>query len=172
MRYFRARYGGSPLHLLLILCSFALTAYAGVRLLGTNALAVAVWFVGAALVHDLVLLPLYTLLDRAVRRLLPAGAATSADRAADRAALINHVRVPGLVSLLLLLVWYPLVLRRVPGYAAATGLSPDVFLGHWLLVTAALFAASAVWYVVSLALRDRPGPQDGSHDGRRVTGDG
>ncbi|MFD7898552.1 hypothetical protein [Streptomyces sp. NPDC059743] len=162
MRYFRARYGGSPLHLLLILCSFALTAYAGVRLLGTNALAVAVWFVGAALVHDLVLLPLYTLLDRAVRRLLPAGATTSTDRASDRAALINHVRVPGLVSLLLLLVWYPLVLRRVPGYTVTTGLSADVFLGRWLLVTAALFAASAVWYVASLAFRDRPGPHTDS----------
>ncbi|MFE1852583.1 hypothetical protein ACFYYI_12515 [Streptomyces sp. NPDC002387] len=50
-------YGSNPLHLLVPICSFALTAYGMVRLFAIRPLAVAVWFVGAAIVHDLVLLP-------------------------------------------------------------------------------------------------------------------
>ena len=53
---------GSPLQLLLLVCSFALAGYAGVRLLEGDWFGVALWFVGAALLHDLVLLPLYAAL--------------------------------------------------------------------------------------------------------------
>ncbi|EFL18948.1 LOW QUALITY PROTEIN: lipoprotein, partial [Streptomyces sp. C] len=67
---FRHRYGASPFHLLLVLASFALACYAGVRLLEGDPLGVAVWFVGAAILHDLVLLPLYAVADLAVQRLL------------------------------------------------------------------------------------------------------
>ncbi|MFI9063939.1 hypothetical protein ACIGQE_18970 [Streptomyces sp. NPDC053429] len=129
---FRRRYGASPLHLLLVLASFALTAYAGVRLLKGDTVGVALWFVGAALLHDLVLLPAYSLLDRAAQ--LPKAPWPS----------VNYVRVPAFVSGLLLLVWWPLVLGRVSHYTAATALPADGFLGRWLLITAALFAASAV----------------------------
>jgi hypothetical protein len=140
---FRARYGASPLHLLLVLCSFALALYAGLRLLKGDPVRVAVWFVAAALLHDLVLLPLYTVTDRALQLLLPGrGTRTGAGRV--NYGRVNYVRVPGLVSLLLLAVWYPLILRRVPGFQLTTGLSPGAFLGHWLLITAALFAASAL----------------------------
>ena len=59
---------GSPLQLLLLSCSFALAAYAGVRLLAGDWLGVALWVVGAAVLHDLVLLPLYAAADRAVVR--------------------------------------------------------------------------------------------------------
>lgn len=69
MAAFRRRYGASPLHLLLVLASFALAAYAGVRLLKGDTLGVALWFVGAALLHDLVLLPFYAVTDRAAQRL-------------------------------------------------------------------------------------------------------
>ena len=55
---------GSPLQLLLLACSFALAGYAGVRLLAGDWFGVALWFVGAALLHDLVLLPLYAVADR------------------------------------------------------------------------------------------------------------
>jgi hypothetical protein len=57
---------GSPLQLMLLGCSFALAAYAGVRLLADDWVGVALWIVGAALLHDLVLLPLYVAADRAV----------------------------------------------------------------------------------------------------------
>ena len=56
-------YGSGPLHLLVLICSFALAAYALVRLFSLRPLEVAIWFVGAAILHDLILLPLYSLAD-------------------------------------------------------------------------------------------------------------
>lgn len=68
MSGFRDRYGASPLHLLLVLTSFAVALYAGLRLLRGDTLGVLIWFVGAALVHDLLFLPVYSLTDRVVQR--------------------------------------------------------------------------------------------------------
>ncbi|MFD9359659.1 hypothetical protein [Streptomyces sp. NPDC060031] len=142
---FRRRYGASPLHLLLVLASFALAVYAGLRLLQGDTLGVAVWFVGAALLHDLVLLPLYSVTDRAAQALFTRGPGPTPP--VPRVS-VNYVRVPAFVSGVLLLVWWPLVLRRVEHYTAATALPAGGFLGRWLLITAALFAASAVILVV------------------------
>lgn len=138
---FRAWYGASPFQLLLVLCSFALTAYAGIRLLDGDTLGVVLWFVGAAVVHDLVLVPLYSAADRALRGVAGRG---HSNREQSNRELINYVRVPAVISLLLLLVWYPLIFDRVGRYASYTGLEPGVFMGRWLLVTAALFAVSAL----------------------------
>ncbi|MFJ3772831.1 hypothetical protein ACIPX0_14165 [Streptomyces sp. NPDC090075] len=127
---------GSPLQLLLLACSFALAAYAGVRLLAGDWLGVALWVVGAALLHDLVLLPLYSLADRALVRGLGA---------AGRREWMLYVRVPAALSALLLLVWFPLISGAVAGhYRSATGLSPDGYLTRWLLITAVLFGGSAL----------------------------
>ncbi|MER6776693.1 MULTISPECIES: hypothetical protein [unclassified Streptomyces] len=145
---FRRRYGASPLHLLLVLVSFALAVYAGLRLFEGDTLGVAVWFVGAALLHDLVLLPLYSVTDRAAQALFTRGSGPTPP--VPRVS-VNYVRVPAFVSGVLLLVWWPLVFRRVEHYTAATALPADGFLGRWLLVTGALFAASAV----VLAVRTR-----------------
>ncbi|MFE6049433.1 hypothetical protein ACFQ6N_01600 [Kitasatospora sp. NPDC056446] len=152
-RGFRERYGASPLHLLLLVCSFALALYAGIRLLKGDPLGVAIWFVGAALLHDLVLLPLYTLTDRAAQALT--GVRRASAGGAHRMPAVNYLRVPAFLSLLLLVVWYPLILRRVPGYHAATGLDPAVFLGRWLLLTAAFFAVSALCLLAATARRRR-----------------
>lgn len=137
---------GSPFQILLLACSFALAGYAGVRLLdGDDWFEIALWFVGAALVHDLVLLPLYAAADRAL------------GKAAGRH--VMYVRVPAGLSLLLLLVWFPLITGRVSErYSSATGLSPDGFLARWLLVTAVLFGASAVLFALRLrrAAKERP----------------
>ncbi|WP_329383245.1 hypothetical protein OG625_21030 [Streptomyces sp. NBC_01351] len=142
---FRRRYGASPLHLLLVLASFALAVYAGLRFLKGDTLGVAVWFVGAALLHDLVLLPLYAVTDRAAQALFErtAGAGKPAPRAS-----VNYVRVPAFVSGVLLLVWWPLVFRQVGHFTASTALPADGFLARWLLITAGLFAASAVVLLV------------------------
>jgi hypothetical protein len=132
----------------LLACSFALSAYAGIRLFAEDWFGVALWFVGAALLHDLVLLPVYAALDRALVR--------AAGRHRDRVA---YVRVPAALSLLLLLVWFPLISGQVAGrYASATGLSPDGFLTRWLLLSAALFGGSAVLFVLRLrrATKERP----------------
>ncbi|GGX44760.1 hypothetical protein O1M07_04265 [Streptomyces albulus] len=157
----RAHYGGSLAHLVLVLCSLALTCYAGFRLLRGDTLGIVIWFVGAALLHDLVLLPLYTVTDRLVQ-LLFRGRRGRKPRSRDTAGgtrpvtgRVNYIRVPAFVALLLLLVWYPLVLGRVPGFTAYTGLPADVFWGRWLLITAVLFAASAACLLVTM-WRARP----------------
>lgn len=139
---------GSPLQLLLLACSFALTAYAGVRLLADDWFGVALWVVGAALLHDLVLLPLYAAADRAVVRGLGA-----------RREWVPYVRVPAALSALLLLVWFPLISGAVERrYRSATGLSPDGFLARWLLISAVLFGGSALLLVLRLrrATKGRP----------------
>ncbi|MFF4894856.1 hypothetical protein [Streptomyces sp. NPDC001068] len=144
---------GFPLHLLLVLASFAIALYAGIRLLKGDTLGVVVRFVGAALLHDLVLLPCYSLTDRAVRSLSRAG------RVPDESAhtqSVNHLRVPAFVSGLLFLVRWPLILSQGGHCTADTGLSTDGFLARWLLITAALFVASAMVRVVRTWLRPRP----------------
>lgn len=137
---------GSPLQLLLLGCSFALAGYAGVRLLADDWFAVALWFVGAAVVHDLVLVPLYAGADRALARVLGG---------AGRREWTVFLRVPAALSGLLLLVWFPLISGRVAdSYRSGTGLSGDRFLSRWLLITAVLFGGSAVLLALkSLRLR-------------------
>jgi hypothetical protein len=132
----RDRYGASPLHLLAHLAVLPLVAWAllqvaerpdGVRIL--------VWLALSAVVHDLVLLPFYGLLDRAGRR--QAGPA------------VNYVRAPALLSGLLLLVFFPVISGKgEPSFNRASGLTYDGYLARWLLITAALFALSVVVYLV------------------------
>ncbi|AUG75351.1 hypothetical protein CFP65_0384 [Kitasatospora sp. MMS16-BH015] len=150
MRRFRRWYGSSPLHLLALAGCFALAWYAGSRLLDQEALRVALWFAGAAVVHDLLLFPLYSAVDRGAQAVLPA---TTTD-APSRPAYINYLRFPAFGSAVLFLVWLPLILGLVDGFAATTGLDESVFLPRWLLVTAILFALSALVLGIRL-LRDR-----------------
>ncbi|WP_405639155.1 hypothetical protein [Streptomyces uncialis] len=160
MSGFRDRYGASPLHLLLVLTSFAVALYAGLRLLRGDTLGVLIWFVGAALVHDLFFLPVYSLTDRVVQRWCgPPAVRTGHDATPVPAvATVNHLRVPFFLSGLLLLVWWPLILRQVPHYTATTGLPADVFLGRWLLITASLLAVSAVCLLVRMRRAGRAAP--------------
>lgn len=137
---FRAAYGASPLHLLSMLTALVLAGYTVSRVIDSPAIvALAIWFVGAIVAHDLVLFPLYSAADRGLQAL---GA-----RAPGGVSPVNHVRVPVLLSGLLLLIWAPLILGLgEETYAASSGLSKDVFLGRWLVVTAVLLLASAVLY--------------------------
>lgn len=147
MAAFRRVYGSHPLHLLTLIAGFALFGYA-VATLGLSALwnprswwqSIVVWFAAAVVGHDLVLYPLYTLADRVLllSRRLPAPVP-----------LINHLRVPALGAALTFLVFSPGILRQgAPTYVAATGLTQEPFLGRWLLLVAAMFAASALAYAV------------------------
>ncbi|MET8615298.1 hypothetical protein [Streptomyces misionensis] len=155
MARFTRWYGSGPLHLLVLLASFALTGYAMVRLFAVQPFAVAIWFVGAAILHDLVLLPLYSLADLSALSVLR-------HRAADGPAVpwINHLRVPAFLSGLLLLVWFPLILRMSAPYTKDTGLSDTVYLGRWLAITGVLFAASAVAFALRLRRARRAGRGD------------
>jgi hypothetical protein len=157
------RYGASPLHVLGHLALFALTAWALGHVLDfRGATDWFVWFLGAALVHDFLFLPAYVVLDRLAGARRPAR-------------WTGHLRVPAVVSGVLLLVWFPLIaglgvgtFERVAGVDAGTERLRD-----WLLITAGLFAASLAIYVV----RSRRGvvddlggrrPQDGDAPRRRV----
>jgi len=64
---------------------------------------------------------------------------------------INYLRVPAALSGMLLLIWFPLIFRLPAHFPAATTLSLDPYLWHWLAVTGALFVLSAA----ALALRLR-----------------
>jgi hypothetical protein len=143
----RSRYGEGPLHLLAVVASFAIVAYAFGEIVDRpGALSFVVWFGGAAVAHDLIAFPLYSLFG------LVAGRA-----AADRApAAVNYVRVPALLSAFAFVVWFPFILGLSgEAYEAASGLSTDPFLGRWLLLTAALFAGSGIVYAVTLRRRSR-----------------
>ena len=139
----RRLYGAGPLQLLALVASFALAAAALSKLLdaGTATRNVALWLVGAIVLHDFVLFPLTALLDRVAGRAPRVRGVPS----------VNHLRVPALLSGLLFLVWFPLILglsaRR---YENAAALSTDVYLPRWLAITGALFAASAVLYAIRL----------------------
>ena len=51
MRGFVRRYGAHPLHLIVLIGCFALAGYAALGLISEHAIAVVVWFVGAAVLH-------------------------------------------------------------------------------------------------------------------------
>jgi hypothetical protein len=98
-----------------------------------------VWLIAGIVVHDLVALPLYSVVDRLLSR-RPA----SAPGPARFALLRGHVRVPALLSALLLLVFFPLISRASrTDYSDASSLSPDPYLHRWLIATVVMFALSA-----------------------------
>ncbi|MGH3773856.1 MAG: hypothetical protein ACRDRW_21115 [Pseudonocardiaceae bacterium] len=140
-------------HLLALLASFVVAGYAGIRLLAGNPIGIGAWFFGSAVAHDAVLFPLYAGLDAALVLLLrrhPAWASVAGVR------WLNYLRVPAMVSALLLLVWSPLILRvSETAYHAASTLSAQPFLSRWLAVTAALFAISAATLAVRVAMASR-----------------
>jgi len=138
-------YGASPLHLLALLACFGLAGYAAARLVPSRPLGVAAWFLGAVIGHDLLLMPLYSLADRSAM-----AAIRHRDPRLPVTPWINYVRVPAALSGLLLLVWFPLILRLRSPYHASTTLSADPYVWHWLAVTGALFLLSAVAFAVRL----------------------
>jgi hypothetical protein len=130
----RARYGASPLHLAGHVAAFALTLWVVSRVFDARApWNWVAWFVLAALLHDVVFLPLYSGLDRIAQGRRAPGPG------------VNYVRVPAVLSGVLLLVFFPLILTRADGnYARVTGHHVEGYGRNWLLITAGLFLASAL----------------------------
>jgi hypothetical protein len=96
---------------------------------------VVLWLVAAVILHDLVLLPAYSALDRI-------------GQATVRGA-INYVRVPVGLSLLMLLVFWGTIRGKGEGaYARVSGLQYEGYVARWLLVSAALFAISGALYLL------------------------
>jgi hypothetical protein len=144
MSAFKRSYGASPLHLVAHLAAFAIAAYAIAQIVrGGTVVNFIAWFLGAAFLHDFVFLPLYSGLDRLAHN------RTRATRARRAVPVINHLRVPALISGLLLLVYFPLILglaeRR---YFRASGHHLEGYARNWLLITAVLVTGSAAIYAL------------------------
>jgi hypothetical protein len=131
----RRAYGASPLHLLAHLVALPLAAFALLQLADAgNAPRIFVWLAASVVLHDLVLLPFYGALDRLGRR--AAGPA------------INYVRIPALISGLLLLVYFPAISGKGNGaFHGVSGLDYEGYLERWLLATGALFLVSGALYL-------------------------
>lgn len=145
----RGAYGEGPLHLVGHLAFFAITAYVVVQLADApSALTILLWIVGAALIHDLVLVPVYAAADRALRGALPR----------LRTPIVNHVRFVGVVSGTLLIVWFPVMFGKADGNIERNaGLTPDDYLIRWLAVTAGLAVLSTLAYAARALRAGRVG---------------
>ena len=166
-------YGDHPLHLLTMAAGFALLGYVLVTVKPMTLWnphswwqSIAVWFAAAIIAHDLLLFPIYALADRILW--------TRAGRRPlrqPRVSVRNYVRIPALGSGLTLLVFLPGIIRQgASTYLAATGQTQQPFLGRWLLLTTAMFTASAVVYVVRLTTNGRRSSRvSRSLDGARGT---
>ena len=153
---FRYEYGAEPLHLIATVASLAAAGYAFLRIFenpGTGG--VLLWFGAAIVLHDLVALPLYSLLGRIAEE-----TTDLAVRPRRRMLLtLNHIRIPAGFSLLLLLISFPLVFEVDPGgYELTTGLDTGRYLGNWLAITAVLFTISGIDYALRLRHRNVDAP--------------
>lgn len=146
--WFRRIYGAGPAHGALMVAATLGAAYMLSRILGAkHAVWIFIWFAGAIVVHDLMLLPLYSALDR-----LLTARRRSSPPSASAPSWLNHVRVPAVISGTLLLITFPLVLGLSDrAYARASGLHTSVYLARWLAVTGVLFTVSAAVYGVRRA---------------------
>jgi hypothetical protein len=150
LRSFLRWYGAGPLNLLTMVGCFALAGYAAAELLPSSAVGIPVWFIGAVIGHDLLLMPLYTLADRSA-----ASVFRHRPQALPAVPWINYLRVPAALSGLLLLIWFPLIFRLPTRFPATTTLPLDPYLWHWLAVTGALFLLSAVAFALRLRTGQR-----------------
>jgi hypothetical protein len=144
MRTFVRRYGAHPLHLIVLVGCFALAGYAALGLISEHAIAVVVWFVGAAVLHDLVLVPLYAVIDGGLRRV------RSRPGELPRVPWLNYVRFPAVISGILLLVFLPSIAQLSGIYHATTGLSASGYFLRWLAVTGVLFLLSGIAFAFRL----------------------
>ena len=161
---FSAIYGSHPLHLLTMVSGFALlgcivATFTPATLWnpGTWWQSIAVWFAAAIIGHDLLVFPLYALADRVL-------STRTGRRLGDPKVLArNYIRVPALGAGLTLLIFLPGIIEQGGAtYQAATGQTQQPFLGRWLLLTAAMFAISALVYVARLVAARRQGRIQGT----------
>jgi hypothetical protein len=140
------RYGASPVHVLAHALALALAAWAVLQVLDfRGARNVVAWFAAALVLHDLVLLPAYSWLDRLAQRARVRGVPA-----------VNFVRVPAALTALTFLVFFPLILGKSDGNLHyVSGITPSGYLGRWLLLVAGLWLASGLLLAVRLARADK-----------------
>lgn len=142
----RRLYGSGPVHLLAHLGAFALAGWSILQITGIGgSFRVLLWFIGAVIIHDALVLPLYSTADRGAQ-----GAAAVIDHGAGAGVrVINHLRVPAALSAVTLLAFAPLIFGRGDAaLARVSGVDPSGYALRWVLLTVVLFAASALVYAV------------------------
>lgn len=158
MRRVLGHYGRGPLHLLATLASLTIVgaAVAGWFQPGSDARGIVAWFIGCLLAVELVLNPLAWVLDR-----IALGPPSRRAKRRPDGAGSAYVRVPAMLSGLLLVVFLPLIFRfsdaTFQGYTGIAG--SDRYLVRWLIATAVMFACSALLYAMSLARTRRSRPR-------------
>jgi hypothetical protein len=174
----KRHYGEHPLHLMLLLGCFAFVGYV-ISVVGPQTLwnshvwwqSIVVWFLGAVLLHDLILFPLYAVWNKslmvgwhALRGRLP--------HRQPRLSPVNYLRLPVMGSGLLFLMFFPGIIEQGKRtYLNATGQTQQPYLGRWLLITAAMFGVSAVAYGIRSRLV-KAGVGDGDRSTSDSTADG
>lgn len=99
-----------------------------------------VWFAAAVVLHDLLLFPLYALVDRVLARARPTRTTVP---------VVNHVRLPLLGAALTFVLFFPgIVQQGARTFEGKTGLTQEPYLERWLWLCFAFAAASAVVYGV------------------------
>ncbi len=142
---FRRLYGAGPQHLVLHLAGFAIAGFALAQIIKNDAwVNFLAFFIGAALLHDVVLLPIYAAIDKL--GLMPIHHKVNPRLPVP---MINHVRAPAVIGAMLLLIYLPLISGKSDAsLRAASGHVPHGYLGNWLLITAALFVGSGLIYAL------------------------
>ena len=144
---FRRVYGESPLHLVGQLATLAVAVYATywvVEVTSTDNLSLLIWFVGGALLHDLLFVPVYLVLDLIARLGIQ-------DHALRHVRAINYIRFPVAISGSMLFLLFPLILSKGKAtFERTSGEQAPDYVSRWLLVTALVFAVSAIAYAVAL----------------------
>ncbi len=135
------------------LAVIAIAAFAVSRTLevaSTDDLNFLIWLVAGAILHDIVLLPLYSLVDLVSRLAM-------SDHPLRRIHAANHVRFPAAISLVILLVYSPTILGRNPGNFERVSGRPQATdpLEAWLWITLALFVVSGAVLAIRLLLDGR-----------------
>jgi hypothetical protein len=148
----------TAIRLPVVLLAFAVAGYAVTIVLDDPALPrMLVWFLGVVVLHDAVLLPLYSGADRALVALAPR----------TRVPVVNHVRVPVLGAGLTLLLFLPGIIRQGGDtHLGATGLDQQPYLGRWLLLVAAMAGISVLVHALRTVLARSPHREQQVVDGQ------
>lgn len=145
-----------PLGAVRLIAHFAVIAIAAFAIsrtfevASTDNLNFIIWLVAGAILHDVVLLPLYSLADFVSRLAM-------SDHPLRRIRAANHVRFPAAISLVVFLVYSPTILNRNPGTFERLSGRPQATdpLEAWLWITLGLFAVSGAALAIRLLLDGR-----------------
>lgn len=149
MSALRRRYGAGPVHLLAHVVMLPLVLWTLLQVVDISALGnVLLWFAAGLIVHDLMLLPAYSALDRVALRA----------RLRD-VPVVNYLRFPAVISGLTFLAFVGNVTGRSDSnFASLTGLQHDGYLERYLVMVAVLFGLSAALLGLRVARADGRGP--------------